>query len=89
MIAMPGRRPLERYGAALCRAVGLDDLIARNPDDLIVLARRLTADPARLTMMRSTLRARMTAGPLGDGALFARGVEAAYRALWRRLTLRG
>lgn len=89
VITMLGRRPLERYGAALCRAVGLDDLIARNPDDLIVLARRLAADPARLTAMRSTLRARMTAGPLGDGALFARGVEAAYRALWRRLALRG
>ena len=44
----------------------------------------LAADPVRRADLRRTLRPRMAASPLTDGAQFTPDLEAAYRQMWRR-----
>ena len=82
VVTLVGDRHAGRVGASLLRSVGLDELVARDPEDYVDIAARLAGDPARLTALRSELRARMAASPLCDGPSFARKVEAAYRRLW-------
>ena len=41
-------------------------------------------DLSRSPELRATLRDRIRASPLMDAQAFARDVEAAYRAMWRR-----
>jgi predicted O-linked N-acetylglucosamine transferase (SPINDLY family) len=84
VITLAGDRHVSRIGASLLKAVGLDELIAQTPDEYVRIATGLAADPARLQQLRSGLRLRMMNSPLCDGPGFARDVEAAYRAMWRR-----
>jgi predicted TPR repeat methyltransferase len=68
---------------SLLSAVGLPELIAQSPQEYVSIAVGLAADLPRLTQLRRTLRARMTASPLMDGPRFARDIEAAYRRMWQ------
>lgn len=75
--AMPAR-----VGASLCRAYGLDALVAESPADYVARAAELAGDPAQVARHRDAL-----AGALADGGDdFTRKLEAAYRALWRART---
>jgi protein O-GlcNAc transferase len=84
VVTLPGSRPVSRQTLGLLAQIGLDALAARDPADYVAIAAGLARDPARLAELRATLRSRMAASPLSDGPTFARGLEAAYRALWRR-----
>ncbi len=84
VVSVAGGRVLDRYGASLLRAVGLDGLAAASLDGYIAAAVALAGDGARLCALRRDLRARMRASPLSDPVAFTRHVERAYRALWRR-----
>ena len=50
----------------------------------VPLAIRLAGDLPRLRALRSSLREKMRSSPLMDAALFARGIETAYRSAWQR-----
>ena len=65
-------------------ALGLDEMIARSPQDYVRIATRLAGDPGRLAGLRAGLRRRMAASPRMAHAGLARAVEDAYRAMWRR-----
>ncbi len=56
--------------------------MAGSPEDYVSTALSLLSDPQALQRIRQTLRGRMAASPLCDGVSFARGLEAAYRAMW-------
>jgi putative thioredoxin len=58
-------------------------LAAEAPSETRALEQALAADPARRADLRRTLRPRMAASPLTDGAQFTPGLEAAYRQMWR------
>jgi predicted O-linked N-acetylglucosamine transferase (SPINDLY family) len=73
-----------RISASFLHVLGLDDLIARTPDEYVAVADGLARDLSRLAQERATLRERLLASPAGNGQLYARAVEDAYRALWRR-----
>jgi protein O-GlcNAc transferase len=64
--------------------LGLPELIGRTPGEYVRIAADLAHDLGRLGSLRSSLRGRMEASPLMDGAAFARGIEAAYRQMWRQ-----
>jgi predicted O-linked N-acetylglucosamine transferase (SPINDLY family) len=84
VVTLPGTRPVSRQTAGLLAQLGLEALAARDSASYVAIAAGLARDPVRLASLRATLRSRMAASSLCDAARFARGLEAAYRELWRR-----
>ena len=62
----------------------MEELAADSEADYVRIAAALAADPDRRAELRATLRPRMAASPLLDGARFTPALEAAFRQMWRR-----
>jgi len=77
MVGLMGDWHGARVGATLLRAVGLEDLVARNSVEYAELATGLARNVERLRELRRSLRGRVSNGPLGDAAGFARRFESA------------
>lgn len=84
LVTLPGSRAVSRQGLGLLTQIGLETLAARDPADYVAIAAGLARDPGRLAELRAGMRARMTGSSLCDATRFTRGLEAAYRDLWRR-----
>lgn len=84
VVTWAGARVLDRYGAAILTAVEFPQGIASNFDDYVARATELAGHSARLTILRQTLRERLLNSRLCDNQAFARTIEKAYRAMWRR-----
>ncbi len=82
-VTLAGDRYMGRIGASLLNQVGLGEFVAQTPDEYVALAVGAARDPARIAALRAGMRGRLAASPLLDGAGFVRGLEAAYRAMWR------
>lgn len=78
-----GRSAASRAGLSLLANLGLPELAASTDAAYVETVVALARDPARLAALRASLRTRMAASPLMDGARFARNIEAAYRLMWR------
>lgn len=93
LVTLLGSTHRARVGASINTALGLNDLIARNEDDFVRIARDLAADRPRLRAIQASMRDRMTgraefgagviARPLCDARAYARVFERALRDLWR------
>jgi predicted O-linked N-acetylglucosamine transferase (SPINDLY family) len=70
---------ISRNGETLLSAVGLTDWIAVDTADYIEKAVAFAQDADGL----AAIRARLSLGPLADAATYARGLEAAWRLIWR------
>jgi protein O-GlcNAc transferase len=86
VVTMLGHRHAGRVGASLLDRVGLDDLVARDPDHYLDVAVRLAADRGRLERLRADLRGRMASSTLMSPSTLARDIEDAYRHFWRSWT---
>lgn len=84
VVALAGATHRARVGVSLLETLGLPELVAASPDEYVRIAVDLARDPARLRAYHGSLRARMGASPLVDGAVFARGFEGVLRGVWRR-----
>ena len=84
VVTWPQDRIASRQTLAFLAELGLTDLAASSADDYVRIAAELAADPDRRADLRRTLRPRMAASPLTDGAQFTPGLESAYRQMWRR-----
>ena len=84
VVTFPGDRPASRHILGYFNLLGLSDCVARSPHDYVERAAALAADPNRLTLLRRTLRTRMTASPLCNGKLFTPALEGAFQHMWRR-----
>jgi protein O-GlcNAc transferase len=84
VVTLPGDRITSRQTFAFLTELGLTDLAASSEDDYVRIATALAGDPGRRAELRRTLRPRMAASPLTDGAKFTPGLEDAYRQMWRR-----
>jgi protein O-GlcNAc transferase len=73
-----------RVGASLMTRVGLPDLIADTPETYVRACARLAGDRAALAGLRSRLRGRVSACPLGAPAVVVRDIEAAFRGMWEQ-----
>jgi predicted O-linked N-acetylglucosamine transferase (SPINDLY family) len=83
VVTLAGDRHAARVSVSILSAIGLEDLIARSPDEYVDIARRLAHDPARLQALRGSLRERLARSTLLDGARFARQLEQAYAQMWQ------
>ena len=83
VLSLAGKTPPGRAGLSILSAVGLPELVAGDPDDLVRRAAELAGDLPRLAELRATLRRRVLASPLADAARFTADMEAAYRQMWR------
>jgi predicted O-linked N-acetylglucosamine transferase (SPINDLY family) len=84
VLTLAGAMSYSRFGVTLLSTLGLDGLIAPTPEAYVAKAVELANQRRELAALRAELRARMTASALCDAKAFARGVEQAYRLMWRR-----
>ena len=84
MLTERGTRAAGRQSTSVLAAVGLPELIAEDADDFVALAAKWAAAPEALASLRGRLRDLVRRSPLCDGPAFTRGLEAAYRDVWRR-----
>ena len=87
LITLAGRHFVSRMGVTILTNVGLPELIAENIDEYIAKAVALANDRDRLRSIRHNLRDRVLASPLMDQKLFAKNMEDAYRAMWKKWCL--
>ena len=71
-------------GASLLTAVGLPELIARDPPEYEQLAIALAREPERLAEMRARLAAGRSSAALFDTPRLARSLETLYRRMYHR-----
>jgi tetratricopeptide (TPR) repeat protein len=93
MVALLGNTHRSRVGASINTALGLGELIARDRDDFVRIARDLATDRPRLRTLQASMRDRIlgrggfapAAGARGvcDARGYARAFERALRELWR------
>jgi len=84
VVTLAGRTHLSRVGVSILGRIGLDELVAANPEEYVQKSVALARDPERLRALRAGLRDRMRASPLLDATGFARALEAAYSRMWAR-----
>jgi predicted O-linked N-acetylglucosamine transferase (SPINDLY family) len=84
MVTQRGTRHAGRMSASILTAIDLKELIAETPGQFVQIAADLARDRDRLSQLRSELRERFKKSSLCDHAGFTRGLEAAYREMWRR-----
>ena len=85
VVSWPQERVVSRQTLALLSTIGLADLAATDAADYVRIAVALAADPARLTSLRSGLRARMQASPLMDLPGFTRALEDTLQRLYAKV----
>ena len=83
VITLAGDTGLARAGVSLLKAARLPEWIAASRADYIRLALEKASDPQALARLRKTMRERLAASPLMNGAAFARNFEALLRQAWR------
>jgi predicted O-linked N-acetylglucosamine transferase (SPINDLY family) len=79
-----GPTPASRLTAANLGQLGLEDFIAKDPDEFIAKGVRWANDLSALANLRAGLRARWQAAPARDAGFFAAGMELALRRMWQR-----
>ncbi len=82
VVSRVGRTAVGRGGLSQLHHVGLARLAAGSDAAFTAAAAGLARDLAQVADIRATLRRRLEASPLMDGARFARNLEHAYRSLW-------
>ena len=84
VVSLSGQVHAARVGVSILTAVGLDDLVADNMQAYVDSAIALAGDGGRRQELRRSLRQRMRDSALTDAPQFTRGVEAAFREMWKR-----
>jgi predicted O-linked N-acetylglucosamine transferase (SPINDLY family) len=83
VLTLVGNTPVARAGWSQLSNLKLTELAAQSPGQFVQIAAALARDLPRLATLRSSLRHRMEASPLMDAQQFTRGIESAYRTIWR------
>ena len=84
VVTLAGDTGVSRGGMSILTNLGLPKLIAHSDDEYVGIATGLVKDRPLLVKMRKALRSQMEASGLMDAKRFTRGVERAYRQMWRR-----
>jgi predicted O-linked N-acetylglucosamine transferase (SPINDLY family) len=84
VVTLLGNTIVGRAGLSLAKNLDLDELVARDSDQFVQIATKLTSDIPRLQELRGGLRRRMESSPMMDAPGFTRSLEGLYREGWRR-----
>ena len=85
IVSLVGKNSLlSRVGLSILSRLEMEFLVASTPAEFVAKATALASRPDALSKIRAKMRARMAASTLCDSGRFAREVEQAYRAMWRR-----
>ena len=82
VITLAGRTHVARVGASLLTHLGTPEWIAHSPDDYIDRCRTVISDLPKLAAIRTGLRDRFRASPLGNATAFTKNLEETYATLW-------
>ena len=82
VITLSGQRYIERQGASILNAIGLDELITSTPEEYITRAVTLAKNHTQRAELKSSMRQLMTNSPLCDGQDLAEALETTYRKMW-------
>lgn len=84
VLTLTGLTPPHRHCAAMLHHVGLSDWVADSEEEYVDLARKWGADLPRLALLRTGLREQIEHSALRRPETVARGLEQAFRQMWRR-----
>jgi predicted O-linked N-acetylglucosamine transferase (SPINDLY family) len=84
VVTLPGDRPASRQTVGFLDLLSLSDCATPSAAEYVRCATALAADPDRLMALRHSLRPRMAASPLCDGAVFTPALERALKEMWNR-----
>ena len=82
VVAKLGHTAPSRLSGAILASIGMADWAAGNVDDYVALAVKCARMPELLKSLRRELPDKVTAAPSGNGPLYTRAVEQAYRTMW-------
>lgn len=82
VLTLPGELPISRQTASFLDALGLSDWIAVSREDYIDKAVSLASRADLLESLRQSLREKVLASRLCDGAAYAKAIESALSALY-------
>lgn len=83
VVTLAGRTAVSRGGASILSNIGVGELVSRSENHYLAVATELIRDSGLLAALRQELRSRLESSPVMDSTKFTRGVEAAYRDMWR------
>ena len=78
-----------RVGLSIVTQLALPEFAVDSAERYLLRAVELATDLTRLRELRPTWRERMRASPLCDVGRFTRGLEGAYRGMWKSFLARG
>lgn len=84
VLALRGSSFVARQSAAILSCAGQEGLVASDDADFVAKAAGLARDGGALARISGELRGRVAACGITDARAFTRGLEDAYRELWRR-----
>ncbi len=84
VITLEGEEHRSRVGVSLLKQVGLENLIAKTPENYVGIACSLASETEALAELRKNLRARMENSPLMDEAGFTKRLETVYQEMWQK-----
>jgi predicted O-linked N-acetylglucosamine transferase (SPINDLY family) len=82
-LTLEGTSYASRFGTSALRLLGLEEFIARSPEEYVRAAVGWTGRLGELEGLRQSLRERMRGSAMLDSAGFAHDLETAYRQMWR------
>jgi protein O-GlcNAc transferase len=71
--------------ASTLEQIGLREYIADSSEEFVARATAIATEPAKLAVLRRTLRETMKQSPLCDARRFTGELEDTLRLLWRKL----
>lgn len=83
VVTLQGPASASRNAAGILNEVGLRELVAETEDRYLETAAALAGDRERLARLRGELRGRLERSELMQAERFTRGLEIAYRQMWR------
>lgn len=83
-ISLVGQTHASRVGLSILTRIGLQGFAASTPAEYVEKAVAFSGELENLAKIRSSLRSMMFNSPLCDKKTFTKGLEAAYRKMWRR-----